>query len=120
MSYIKKLANWYFSRRTLPYWYILIFDCLVVLVSGLVCYALDHGVLHTLNDFWPVLGTLVFYLIFFVIGFRITKTYSGILRFSSFVDLYRIAIANLIGISFIVIARWFLSFDSVFMPIRSK
>ena len=120
MSYIKKLANWYFSRRTLPYWYILIFDCLVVLVSGLVCYALDHGVLHTLNDFWPVLGTLVFYLIFFVIGFRITKTYSGILRFSSFVDLYRIAIANLIGISCIVIARWFLSFDSVFMPIRSK
>lgn len=120
MSYIKKLANWYFSRRTLPYWYILIFDCLVVLVSGLVCYALDHGVLHTLDDFWPVLGTLVFYLIFFVIGFRITKTYSGILRFSSFVDLYRIAIANLIGISCIVIARWFLSFDSVFMPIRSK
>ena len=120
MSYIKKLANWYFSRRTLPYWYVLIFDCLVVLVSGLVCYALDHGVLHTLNDFWPVLGTLVFYLIFFVIGFRITKTYSGILRFSSFVDLYRIAIANLIGISCIVIARWFLSFDSVFMPIRSK
>ena len=112
MSFIKKLANWYFSRRALPYWCVLIFDMLVVLFSGMVCYTLDHGVLHTLRQFWPVLGTLSFYLIFFVVGFRLTRTYSGILRFSSFTDLYRIAIANLFGITCIVIARWFLSFDS--------
>lgn len=120
MGYIKKLANWYFSRRALPYWYVLIFDCLVVLFSGMVCYALDHGIHHTWNHFWPVLGTLTFYLIFFLVGFRLTKTYSGVLRFSSFTDLYRIALANLFGIGCIVISRWFLSFDSVFVPIRSK
>ena len=120
MGFIKKLANWYFSRRALPYWCVLIFDMLVVLMSGIVCYTLDHGVLHTLRQFWPVVGTLSFYLIFFVIGFRLTHTYSGVLRYSSFTDLYRIAIANLFGITCIVIARWFLSFDSVFVPIRSK
>ena len=120
MGFIKKLANWYFSRRALPYWYVLIFDCLVVLFSGIFCYALDHGVIHTMQNFWPVLGTLAFYLIFFLVGFRLMKTYSGVLRFSSFIDLYRIAIANLFGIGCIVIARWFLKFDTVFTPIRSK
>ncbi|MCR4994765.1 MAG: polysaccharide biosynthesis protein [Bacteroidales bacterium] len=117
---IKKFANWYFSKQALPYWCILLFDMAVVLVSGIFCYTLDHGVLHTINSFWPVVGTLSFYLIFFVIGFRLTHTYSGVLRYSSFTDLYRIVIANLFGITCIVVARWFLSFDSVFVPIRSK
>ncbi len=120
MTWIKKLAGWYFSRRALPYWCVLLFDMAVVLVSGLFCYTLDHGVLHTLDQFWPVVGTLSVYLIFFVLGFRITHTYSGVLRYSSFADLYRIAIANLIGITCIIVARWFLKFDTFFVPIRSK
>ena len=120
MGMIKKIAGWYFSRQALPYWCILFFDCLVVLLSGLVCYTLDHGVLHTLRQFWPVLGTISFYLLFFIAGFRVTHSYSGVLRYSSFADLYRVGIANLIGISCIAVARWFLHFDKVFVPIRTK
>ena len=120
MSYIKKLANWYFSRNALPYWCVLIFDALIVLFSGVVCYALDAGAMPTLTKFWPLVGTLSVYLVFFLLGFRLMHTYSGVLRFSSFTDLYRIAIANFIGIVLIVLSRWFLSFDTVFVPIRSK
>jgi len=120
MSIIKNIAGWYFSRRALPYWCVLIFDCLVVLSSGLFCYALDHGVIHTIQDFWPVFGTLSFYLLFFLVGFRLMRTYSGVLRYSSFADIYRIGIANLIGIFFIALARGVFHFDSVFVPIRTK
>ncbi len=120
MSYIKKIASWYFSRHALPYWCVLLFDCFVILLSGLLCYILDHGVLHTLNGFWAVLGTLTFYLLFFLVGFRLTRTYTGVLRYSSFTDLYRIGIANFIGILCIAVARWFFHFDSVFVPIRTK
>ena len=120
MSLIKKIAGWYFSRHALPYWCVLIFDCAVVLLSGLVCVALDHGVYATLKHLIPVVCTLGVYLLFFILGFRVMRTYTGVLRYSSFVDVYRIGIANFIGITCIIIARWFLAFDKVFVPIRSK
>lgn len=120
MISIKHLARWYFSRLALPYWMILIFDCLVVLFSGIVCYALDNGILHTWNQIGPVVGTFSVYLLFFVLGFRLFHTYSGILRYSSFSDLYRVVLANLVGISCIVVARHLFHFDAVFVPIRVK
>ena len=120
MNAIYKIFRWYFSRNALPYWGVLMFDCLVVLFSGLVCYGLDHGPVSTYRVFWPLLGTLCFYLIFFIIGFRITRIYSGVLRYSSFSDIYRIGMANLIGIACVVILRWFFHADAVFLPIRTK
>ena len=120
MDFIKKIASWYFSRQALPYWCVLLFDCMVVLLSGIVCIALDHGVYATLDHLFPILCTLSVYLVFFLIGFRLMRTYTGVLRYSSFSDVYRIGIANFIGISCIIVARWFFSFDSVFVPIRSK
>ena len=70
MNTINKFFRWYFSRNALPYWAVLAFDTFVVLFSGLVCYALDHGPSSTTKVFWPLLGTLCFYLLFFIIGFR--------------------------------------------------
>jgi len=120
MDFIKKIASWYFSRQALPYWCVLLFDCMVVLLSGLIVVALTHGVHATLNHLFPVVCTLGVYLLFFVAGFRMMRTYSGVLRYSSFADVYRIGVANLFGITCIVVARWFFSFDKVFVPIRSK
>ena len=120
MNAIYKFFRWYFSRNALPYWGVLVFDSLVVLFSGLVCYALDHGPVSTYHVFWPLLGTLCFYLIFFIFGFRVTRIYSGVLRYSSFSDIYRIGEANLIGIICVVILRWFFHADSLFVPIRTK
>ena len=120
MGLIKKIASWYFSRQALPYWCVLIFDCVVVLLSGIVCVALDHGVHATLDHLFPVVCTLGVYLLFFILGFRVMRTYTGVLRYSSFADVYRIGIANFIGITCIIIARWFLAFDKVFVPIPSK
>lgn len=120
MSSLHKVAHWYFSRKALPYWLVLLFDCVVVLGSGLLCFAFDRGVIHTLNNLGLVLGTLSFYLLFFLVGFRLLHTYSGILRYSSFADLYRIVLANLLGITCIIIARLFLHFDAFLLPIRIR
>ena len=120
MNAIHKFFKWYFSRKALPYWGVLAFDTLVVLFSGILCYLLDHGIHNTYQEFWPLTGTLCFYLIFFIIGFRATHTYTGVLRYSSFSDLYRIGIANVIGMSCVLILRWFFSADSFLVPIRAK
>ena len=120
MNLFRTIAGWYFSRRALPYWCVLLFDCFVVLFSGIVCIALDHGVYATLTHFFKIFCTLVVYLLFFLMGFRVMRTYSGVLRYSSFADVYRIGMANFIGIICILVARHFLAFDKVFVPIPSK
>lgn len=120
MNAFYKFFRWYFSRNALPYWGVLAFDSLIVLFSGLVCYVLDHGPGSTYHVFWPLLGTLCFYLIFFILGFRITRIYTGVLRYSSFSDIYRVGLANLIGVACVVILRWFFMADSFLVPIRVK
>ena len=119
MKLIDKLANWYFTKRALPYWGILLIDCLIVLGSGMVCYTLDHGPVSTAERFGSVLGTLCFYLIFFLVGFRIMKTYMGVMRYTSFADLHRVFTANLIGIILVLIFRLFHA-DFFLEPIRLK
>lgn len=82
-----KLFYWYFSRKALPYWCVFILDCLIVFLSGLVIYVLNNGLLHSLQSLGLLTCTLGVYLLFYIIGFRWFRTYSGIIRYSSFIDL---------------------------------
>ena len=120
MSILNKLSHWYFSKDALPYWCVFIFDCLVVIFSGLTCYTLDHGAETTSIRFVPLVGTLSFYLVFYIIGFRIMHTYSGVMRYTSFSDISRIAMGNFIGVAIIAILRQFFNFDDWFVPIRMR
>lgn len=70
-----------------------------MLLSGYVSYALCNGTLFTLQHFSTVGLTFLLYLICYFIGFKIFHTYSGVLRYSSFVDLQRIVLAILTGLA---------------------
>ena len=98
----------------------LLFDCMVVIGCGLFCYIIDNGATATANTFLPLMGTLLFYLIFYLIGFRAFHTYSGVMRYTSFADIHRVAFANLIGVGLIAILRQFFNFDQWFLPIRMR
>ncbi len=97
MKVFSKFAYWYFTKGALPYWFIFIGDCIIFVLSGLFVYAFNHGTLLTLQAFWAVLATLSFYLLFYIVGFRLFHTYAGIIRYSSFNDLQRTASAILVG-----------------------
>ncbi len=120
MALIKNAASRYFSRQTLPYWTILLLDGCLILASGLLVYALNHGTLFTLGNFAGVLSTYLLYLIPYVIGFRMFRTYSGVIRFSSFVDLRGIAFAILFGCVVDLVCQRLLGFNnfSWLMPLR--
>ena len=120
MAIFYKLSHWYFSKDALPYWCVFIFDCLVVMGSGLFCYIIDHGAVSTSNVFLPLVGTLILYLIPYIIGFRVFHTYSGVMRYTSFADIHRVAFANLIGVGTIAILRYFFNFDNWLIPIRMR
>ena len=120
MKFISKLREWYFTKNALPYWCVLILDCLILLFSGVFCYYLDHGGSELTNNFWPLLGTLCVYLIAYLIGIRLMHTYQAIIRYSSFVDLTRIASANAIGFVIIAIARYCVHVDRWLEPVRIR
>lgn len=107
-----RIANFYFTKSALPYWMVLLLDCFIVVASGIFVHILKNGLLHTLNTLPSITFTWCCYLLLFIIGFRITHSYSGVIRYSSFVDLVRVAFANLIGVALIFIARHLTPIDS--------
>lgn len=91
------ISNWYFTRKALPYWCILMIDSCAVLFSGYVSYYITMGGDAVAGRFWELTLTLGCALIPFILSFKLLHTYSGIVRYSSFVDLQRVAVATLIG-----------------------
>lgn len=87
---LRKLCNWYFSRKALPYWGILAMDCTIVFLSGLFVYYLQHGGLAFALHIWQVTFGLCVCLVVYVIAFFIFHTYHGVMRYSGFVDLHRV------------------------------
>ena len=120
---LEKLGGWYFTRKALPYWYVLLFDCFTVVVSGLICYTLDRGATATAHVFARLIYTLCFYLLFYLVAFRLMKTYRGVLRYSTFTDLAHVGFANLMAFFVIATLRLFFSADTWFswmVPVRVK
>ena len=97
MKFVKKLFDWYFTKKTLPYWSILLLDCIILYLSYLFVYIQFYGIEMAIEDFSKLSFTILIYMIFYIIGFRIFKTYSGILRYSSFVDLEHVGYAMMLG-----------------------
>ena len=66
-------------------------DCLIVFVSGLAVYYLQFGFQMLIDHFSRVSVGLIVSLLVFLISFFAFHTYKGVLRYSSFVDLNRLA-----------------------------
>ena len=94
MSPLRNIFNWYFRKSSLPYWCILLFDCAILLVSGIVVYWIFNRSGELFAHRIGVFYTLLAYVLLSLVGFRLFHTYSGILRYSSFVDLVRVACGN--------------------------
>lgn len=117
---LSKLSNWYFSKKALPYWCIILLDCFFVLLSDFAVYFVNNGVLYTVGNFGDIFATFSFYLIFYIIGFRLFRTYSGVIRYSSFIDLLHVALAVLTGTLMVVVCKYVFGFDSWLFPVRLK
>lgn len=97
MQFFHKLINWYFNKKSLPYWCVFLFDCTIVFFSFLLVYQQTYGGAKTLSVLWQLCSMCAIYGIFYAVGFKMFHTYDGILRYSSFVDLQRVGFASLIG-----------------------
>lgn len=98
MKIFDKLLSWYFKKDSLPYWCIFIIDSVIVLLSIIFTYWLFNKVELFIDNRFELLYTALIYVLFSWIGFRVFHTYSGIIRFSSFVDLMRVAYGSILSL----------------------
>ena len=101
---VNKILHWYFSRNALPYWCVLLLDMLTMLVAGIFTYWIFIYKRHVTVDVIMLGRTLCMYVLPILVGARMFHTYSGIVRYSSFIDLLHIAYANIV--SLIVAYAW--------------
>lgn len=98
MKVFDKLLDWYLSRNALPYWVILAIDIVICYLSGIFVFWLYYHGAVSPQHIVLLSKTIFMYMIFNLIGFRFFRTYSGIIRYSSFVDLQRVVLAMLLSL----------------------
>ena len=96
MNPFNRLINWYFTKNALPYWCLFIIDALIVLLSGLLAYWIFNRTGQMFVERFEVLYSALTYALLSCIGAKVFRTYSGVVRYSSFVDLMRVAYANVL------------------------
>lgn len=118
MNWRNKLAYWYFSKDTLPYWCVLVADLTIILFSWVIAYYVNCGGNALAENFWTLVLEFFICGFFMMVGMRAFHTYSGILRYSSFTDLMRVTGALAIG--FALSAAFFICYKAFGNPIDIK
>ena len=95
-SWVSRVMGNFFSKNVLPYWCILLLDALIVFVSCILCYWVQNRTVVMFNHRDDVLITSLFYALLSWVGAKIFRTYSGVVRYSSLVDLQKVVYANLV------------------------
>ena len=94
MNPFSKVINWYFSKNALPYWCLFLLDFVIVFLSALFTYWVFNRTSVMFDERFEVLYSALACAVLSSIGARVFKTYSGVVRYSSFVDLMRVGYAN--------------------------
>ena len=111
---LSKITGWYFTKKALPYWGVLLLDCLIVLFSAYLGAYVEVRGLQFLQSFEVVTVKSLICVLLFSISFRIFRTYSGIIRYSSFIDLQHVVASTALGSLFVGVVSWLLSYFGQF------
>ncbi len=98
MNALRNLLDWYFNKKSLPYWCLLLLDSIIVFLSAIFVYWIFRKSQILFNFRHEVIYTALIYVVLSVFGARIFRTYSGILRYSSFIDLLKVAYSNIFNL----------------------
>ena len=90
LSAYLRIFRQHLSSRILPVWTILLADILIIALSTFIAYCLRYGFVGIIEGTSTVDSAILFAVAANLIFFRIFRTYSNVLRFSSFVDIMRI------------------------------
>ena len=110
LKILSKITGWYFTKKALPYWGVLSLDCLIVLFAAYLGAYVELRGLAFLQSFGRISIMSLLCVLLFVISFRIFRTYFGIIRYSSFIDLQHVVGATALGSLFVGAVSWALHY----------
>ena len=93
----------YLSAKVLPTWTILLIDVFIIIASCMLSYALRYDFRSIFLDSSTIDKTIIWTVIANLIFFRVFRTYSNVLRFSSFVDIMRIFVSLTVSYGLLMI-----------------
>ena len=100
------VSDWYFSKKALPHWAVLLVDCFIVLFAALLGKYFELDTMNFGESFLSIIIGALIGMLLYAFSFLVFRTYKGILRYSSFVDLQRIALSTLSG-ALLTLVAWF-------------
>lgn len=103
---VRKILNWYFSKSSLPHWMMVILDSMIVFLSGFLVYWMFYRGYQTLVHSYRLANAMLLYVVISWIGMRMFHTYAGVVRYSSFVDLSRVAYANTVSLFIALVVHY--------------
>jgi len=103
MNPLKRILSWYFSKASLPYWCLLLSDFTIVFLSTIGAFWAFEKTQQLFDQRIDVVCTALVYAMLSLIGARTFRTYSGVVRFSSFVDLMQVGYATLLNMVIAII-----------------
>ena len=106
MTFVRNILRWYFSKQSLPYWCLLMVDTAIVFLSALFTYWVFNKTLNMFEYRHEVLYSALFYALLSWVGDKLFSTYSGVIRYSSFIDLLHVGFANLTNLLLAIPASW--------------
>lgn len=101
---MKKFVRRYLSVNVLPIWMILAMDVVMIGLSLLLAYALRYDFSSRVLDSATMWRTMWLTMVVSLVFFKMFRTYSSVLRLSSFVDIARIFVALFVSYTAVALA----------------
>ena len=101
---MKKFVRRYLSANVLPIWMILAMDVVMIGLSLLLAYALRYDFSSRVLDSATMWRTMWLTMVVSLVFFKMFRTYSSVLRLSSFVDIARIFVALFVSYTAVALA----------------
>lgn len=121
MKLISRIFNWYFARTALPYWCIVLLDVFLCFFGGFFMLWLRYPANEILECAPAIVHTFLIFVLTNMVGSRVFHTYSGILRYSQFIDLLRVMYASclafVLGVAFMAVVNQ-CGLTSIFCPLK--
>lgn len=111
--FFDRILNWYFNKKSLPYWCMFLIDSCIVFLSGLFVYWIIHRTGSLFDHRIEVWYTLLLYTVLSWIGAKAFNTYTGVARYSSFVDLLNVAYANILSMVITLLLSLFFEYKGI-------
>ena len=107
---LTRITKWYFAKNVLPYLVIVLADAVIVFLSAIITYWFANRTLFTFEHRIALVVTAAVYALLSWVGAWLFKTYRGVLRYSSFVDLLKLGYANAVSLALALVvsflAKW--------------